>query len=316
MRRLRSSPGANADSAAEMLATRLISAAILGPLIIGVVLLGEPWLSILVGIVAFLALIEVIALLDAGGFQPPQVLGILAGIAVFAAMLVSANRDGVGGLLADLLTATQPPGLPAVVMAAAVLLLGIVGFTRSDPRSGFVTWGLTVFGVAYVGLLTPFLAIAAHLGPAYGSASTAIGALGLHAGAAWAITLLLVVWGYDTGAFAAGRWLGRRHLLETISPSKTVEGVLGGLVLATIAAGIGAWLIGLEPWHPLVIGPLVGMAAQAGDLAESMLKRAAGRKDSGDLIPGHGGILDRLDSFLFAAPVLVGYAMLVAGFRA
>ncbi|MEO8510115.1 MAG: phosphatidate cytidylyltransferase [Chloroflexota bacterium] len=299
-----------------MLATRLISAAILGPLIIAVVLLGEPWLSILVGVVAFLALIEVIALLDAGGFEPPQVLGIVAGIAVFAAVLVSANRDSVGGLLADLLVATQPPGLPAVVIAAAVLLLGIVGFTRSDPRAGFVTWSVTTFGVVYVGLLTPFLAIAAHLGPGDGSASTAVGALGLRAGAAWAITLLIVVWGYDTGAFAAGRWLGRRHLLETISPSKTVEGVLGGLVLATIAAVIGAWLIGLAPWHPLVIGPLVGLAAQAGDLAESMLKRAACRKDSGDLIPGHGGILDRLDSFLFAAPVLVGYAMLVAGFRA
>jgi phosphatidate cytidylyltransferase len=104
--------------------------------------------------------------------------------------------------------------------------------------------------------------------------------------------------------------------LESISPSKTVEGVLGGLIAATLAAGIGAWLIGLPAWHPLVIGPVVGLAAQAGDLAESMLKRAAGRKDSGTLIPGHGGILDRLDSFLFAAPVLVAYAMLVAGFRA
>jgi phosphatidate cytidylyltransferase len=92
-----------------------------------------------------------------------------------------------------------------------------------------------------------------------------------------------------------------------------VEGLLGGLLAATLAAGLGAALIGLEPWHPLIIGPLVGLAAQAGDLAESMLKRAADRKDSGFIIPGHGGMLDRIDSFLFAAPVLAGYAMLVAG---
>jgi phosphatidate cytidylyltransferase len=84
-------------------------------------------------------------------------------------------------------------------------------------------------------------------------------------------------------------------------------------VAATIAAGIGAALVGLEPWHPLLLGPVVGMAAQAGDLAESLLKRAAGRKESGFLVPGHGGILDRVDSFLFAAPVLAGYALLVAG---
>ena len=88
----------------------------------------------------------------------------------------------------------------------------------------------------------------------------------------------------------------------------------GGLITATLAAGIGAWLIGLQPWHPLVIGPLVGLAAQAGDLAESMLKRAAGRKESGFLIPGHGGILDRVDSFLFAAPMLAGYALLIVGY--
>ena len=85
------------------------------------------------------------------------------------------------------------------------------------------------------------------------------------------------------------------------------------LVLATIGAGVGAALVGLEAWHPLIIGPVVGAFAQAGDLAESMLKRAAGRKESGVLVPGHGGILDRIDSFLFAAPVLAGYALLVAG---
>jgi phosphatidate cytidylyltransferase len=89
--------------------------------------------------------------------------------------------------------------------------------------------------------------------------------------------------------------------------------VFGGMVAATLAAGLGSWLVGLEPWHALVIGPLVGLAAQAGDLSESLLKRAAVRKDSGFLIPGHGGMLDRIDSFLFAAPVLAVYAMLAAG---
>jgi len=136
----------------------------------------------------------------------------------------------------------------------------------------------------------------------------------LRSGAAWTLTLLLVVWGYDTGAFLTGRWLGRRRLIDHISPSKTIEGMAGGLIMGTLAAGIGAWLIGLPPWNPLVIGPLVGLAAQAGDLAESMLKRAAGRKESGFLIPGHGGVLDRVDSFLFAAPILAGYALLVAGY--
>ena len=84
-------------------------------------------------------------------------------------------------------------------------------------------------------------------------------------------------------------------------------------MLATVAAHVGAVLIGLEPWHPLIIGPVVGIAAQAGDLAESILELAAGRKESGFLVPGHGGVLDRIDSFLFAAPVLAGYALLVAG---
>jgi phosphatidate cytidylyltransferase len=130
---------------------------------------------------------------------------------------------------------------------------------------------------------------------------------------AWTLTLVLVVWGYDSGAYLIGRMVGRTRLVDHISPSKTIEGLVGGLVAATLAAGIGAALLGLEPWHPLIIGPVVGMAAQAGDLAESLLKRAAGRKESGFLVPGHGGILDRVDSFLFAAPVLAGYALLVAG---
>ena len=315
MPRWPSSPAASgATGPSRVLRTRIISAAILGPLVVLVVLIGEPWLSLMVGLVAFLALVELIALLDAGGFEPPQVLGLLIGLAITAAGLVAANQAQVGGVLSDLLRATDPPGVVAMIVAGSLILLGVVGFTRADPARGFVTWSVTFFGVGYVGVLAPFFVVVAHLAPPGGTAATPLGVLNLHSGTAWGLMLILVVWGYDSGAFLSGRWLGRRHLIDHISPSKTIEGLAGGLLTATIAAGIGAALVGLPAWQPLVIGPLVGLAAQAGDLAESMLKRAAGRKESGFLVPGHGGVLDRIDSFLFAAPILAAWALLVAGF--
>src|SRR3990170_3591638 len=296
-----------------MLRTRVLTGAILAPLILAIVVLGEPWLSLMIGIAAFLAFVELVALLDAAGYEPPQVLTILAGMALTAAGLVSANAERVCGLLTTLLSALDPPGLVAATLIAAVMLMAAAAFTRPDPRAGFVTWAMSSFGLAYIGLLLPTIVLVAHLAPPGGSWTTPVGVLGLGSGVAWALLLVLVVWGYDIGAYLTGRLIGRRRMLDHISPSKTVEGLAGGLVLATVAAGIGAALVGLEPWHPLIIGPLGGLSAQVGDLAESMLKRAAGRKESGFLVPGHGGILDRIDSFLFAAPVLAGYALLVAG---
>lgn len=296
-----------------MLRTRLLTAAVLAPMIITVVLIGEPWLSILVGIAAFLAFVELVGLLDAAGHEPPQVLTIGTGMAITAAGLVTANEGAVGGAGGYLVSVLDPPGIVTATLVASILLLSVAAFMRSDPGRGFTSWAMTSFGVTYVGLLLPAIVLVAHLAPPGGSSTTPVGVLGIGSGVAWTLLLVLVVWGYDTGAYLIGRWIGRRRLVEHISPSKTVEGLAGGLVVATLAAGIGAALVGLDAWHPLVIGPAVGLAAQAGDLVESMLKRAAGRKESGFLVPGHGGVLDRVDSFLFAAPVLAGYAILAAG---
>ncbi|MDP9271283.1 MAG: phosphatidate cytidylyltransferase [Chloroflexota bacterium] len=297
-----------------MLRTRLITAAILVPIVLAVIAVGEPWISILVALIIFLGLAELISLIDAAGFDPPQMLLLIGGVAVGGAGLLVANQDNISGLPADLLRATQPVSLVVIAFIAAVLLLSFAGFTRADPRRGFATWAVSSFGVAYLCILAPYIVLVAHLAPSGGSAASVIGPLNLRSGTAWAVLLVLVVWGYDSGAFLTGRWLGRTRLITHISPSKTVEGLAGGLVVATLGAGLGGWLVGLPAWHPLVVGPVVGLAAQAGDLAESMLKRAADRKESGFLIPGHGGVLDRIDSFLFAAPVLAAYALLVAGY--
>ena len=187
------------------------------------------------------------------------------GLLVAGATLIAANQDSVGELLSGLLSATVIPGLPVVAFVAAVLVLAVAAFTRPDPRAGFLTWATSSFGVAYISLLLPFVAVVGHLGPADGSAATQVGGLALKAGTAWLITLLLLVWGYDTGAYLTGRWIGRRRLIDHVSPSKTIEGLAGGLVAATIAAGIGTWLVGMAPWHA------------AGDRAAGRPRGAGGR---------------------------------------
>lgn len=124
--------------------------------------------------------------------------------------------------------------------------------------------------------------------------------------------LLLMIWAADVGAFFAGHALGRHKLAPEISPGKTWEGVAGGFVLAAMVALVGANLIGLDVARTVAISLLTVAASIVGDLTESLLKRQAGVKDSGALLPGHGGVLDRLDSLFAAAPVFLT-AWLVSG---
>jgi phosphatidate cytidylyltransferase len=122
----------------------------------------------------------------------------------------------------------------------------------------------------------------------------------------WVLFTLALVWAADTGAFFAGRWLGRVPLAPRVSPKKTWEGVLGGIALAAVVAWVAAtWVFGLAAWPFVFTCVAVAALSIVGDLTESMLKRAAGLKDSGNLFPGHGGMLDRIDSVTAAAPALV-----------
>ncbi len=273
-----------------MLRQRLVSAAILVPVVVAIFLLGRPWIdAFLVGLGA-LAAREAFALLGAAGYRGFARYGV-----VLAAVLVA------GG------SAPTDPFVPAGLAALGALLAGAGAFTLAQPRDGLGTWIATVFGAGYVGLLG-FASRLLVMAPAV-PAGAALEGLG--GGRGWLLLLVATVWSYDSCAYAFGRAFGRRRFLQHISPSKTYAGLLGGLAGAVLVAALVLAELGRSPLEGLPVGLLVGLAAQGGDLAESMLKRAAGAKDSGRLIPGHGGLLDRIDSFLFAAPVLAGYLALV-----
>jgi phosphatidate cytidylyltransferase len=266
-----------------MLRDRVRSAAILVPPLLIALWLGGGWILLVVAIVTVLGAYEAFRLLTAAGHASMPALGIVLALVIALGDSVKVVPGGSGILFAGL----------------GVVLVGIGALTRLDPREGVAFFATTTFGALYLGLLG-FVARLAST-DAYVDRSSVLGWLGSER--AWILVLLLVVWAYDTTAYIAGRRFGVRPFMHHISPSKTVEGVAGGLGAAVIVGAVLVGLFGRPLLAGAVLGLVVGAAAQAGDLAESMLKRAAGAKESGRLIPGHGGILDRIDSFLFAAPV-------------
>jgi len=272
-----------------MLRERVLSAALLVPPLVVALILGGPWIVAVVALATGLAAIEAYRLLRAAGHPSLPTLGTLLAVAIVADAAAPQLVAGSGLLLG----------------AVGMIIVALGVFALPDPRDGVATWMTTVFGALYVALLG-FVVRLGHAAPAL-PADAPLAGLGAERG--WILLLVLGVWAYDTGAYFAGRRIGGPRFLQHISPSKTYAGLIGGLLVATLVTA--AMLAGLreDPLAALVLGPLIGLAAQAGDLAESLLKRAAGAKDSGSLIPGHGGILDRIDSFLFAAPIVTLYVV-------
>jgi len=244
---------------------RVITAAILIPVVLLTTLFAPDWIfAAVIGLVCALAVEEFLSLgVKSGIGRPGRWFLAPAGIVGFSFF---------GGL----------DWAIAVFGAATISLMSVSIFTNPmDAALGRVAIGLA--GVAYCSMTLGFLVLTSR---------RAI------------IVLFAIIWAGDTTAYYLGRAFGRHLLAPNVSPKKTVEGAVAGLIGSVVAGTAGGmWILG-EPWLKFAgISALIAVVGQVGDLAESVLKRSAGVKDSSSILPGHGGILDRLDSLFFATPL-------------
>ncbi len=268
-----------------MLLPRLLTAFVGIPLVLGLIHLGSlPFLAFVLGVVA-LAAYEYAVILRVGrrGSQLPLV--VLGSVILAGALALggpSFNRE----IPASLASAA----LSAIILAS--FLWEVFRRERSFDRAA-----LSLAGTLLVGWGLGHLALLRDLRPN---------------GEAWTFCLVAAVWAMDTAAYAAGHAVGRAKLAPSLSPKKTWEGAIAGFAAAVGVVFLfrARALAGLSAGGAAAVGAVIGTLGQLSDLAESMIKRAAGVKDSANLLPGHGGVLDRFDSFLLSAPA-VYYTVLI-----
>lgn len=266
------------------LGQRIITALIAIPVVLAIVWLGGWWAFAAATIVVILGAYELHRMMLHEGYHPL----ILISLALSVLFLVAAMLPQLRLLLLE-------SGLVIALLVTFPLL-----FFRKKLEGAMVDWSLT-------------LAIAIYLGWPLSLFPLLRGfQVGISPGFWWVLTVLLGVWGFDTGAFFTGHFIGRHKLAPNISPAKTWEGVIGGMILSITAALLFTTLPLGVPWYlAILLGILIGVAATLGDLAESLIKRQTHVKDSGQIMPGHGGILDRIDSMLFAVIVVYIFAQLI-----
>lgn len=256
--------------------TRVIVGLVAGAAVLVPIYLGGGWFVGLILAVALVGSHEMYHLLDLGGFKPITWLGILWAVAITAAFW-------------------QPALLPLSLVLTVGSIVTIV-HCLFRPDQPVYTWMSTTLGAAYLGV-------------ALGSAL----ALRLLPAGLWLFLFgILLVWANDVSAYFVGVLWGRRRIWPRLSPKKTWEGTISGWAAAGIAGGLLAWAmpIAITPAVGVLTGLLCGVLAFFGDLSISMLKRQVGAKDSGAVFPGHGGMLDRIDSLLFVLPIVYQVALL------
>ena len=264
------------------LALRLASAAVGMPIIIGAILIGGPLFSALMALILVVALGEIAVIVKLKPSGPLFLVAVAATGAIIGVAAADANIPLLWPILAGIL------GIAAVTTIVAVRT---VEQPHPDQLQLILNRGLAMLAA------TAYLAI---------PGATFIAVRGSEQGTDWMLLAVLAVMSTDAAAYAGGRLLGRHQLAPSVSPNKTVEGAIFGWL-----GGFGATIaldqilnLDAEIWPLVLLAIVLPIASQIGDLAESLFKRAMDVKDSSNLIPGHGGVLDRLDSLLFGLPVV------------
>jgi len=280
------------DRPKQSVGQRWLAALILMPVVLGFVLAGGWWAFVAAGVVVIVCVFELYQMMLQAGYHPL----IWISLALSFLFLVAA-------MLPKFSLVILQTGLGGVLLISFPLL-----FFRKKLEGVVRDWAMTLAISIYVGWsMSCFLVLRGYeqLVINFPHAPWIV----LPRGLWWVLFVLLGMWGADSAAFFTGRYLGRHKLAPHISPGKTWEGVAGGLVLSVIAALIlTVGPLGI-PWYlAIVLGLLIGVAGVLGDLSESLIKRQMDVKDSGQLIPGHGGLLDRVDSLLFAVIVVFLFA--------
>jgi phosphatidate cytidylyltransferase len=264
---------------------RLLTSVIGIPIVVAVLWFGGWWSFAAAVLVCIWGIYELHTMMLHEGYRPVVVVSLALSLLFLVAAMFS-----------------QPLRLQLLEIGISLALLVSfpVLFFRGKLEGAMLDWSLTMALALYLGWPMSLLLILRGY------------QVGLSSGLWWLFTLFGCIWGCDTGAFFAGHFFGRHKLAPRISPGKTWEGVFGGLIFSILAAVLFTTLPMGIPWYlAVLLGLLTGVAGILGDLAESLIKRQTHVKDSGQFLPGHGGILDRIDSLLFGVLVVFVFAQLL-----
>ena len=255
--------------------TRIISSIVSLPILLAIIYFGTPFhFFLLLEFAIFIGLYEFYRMIEKGGLGCYKWAGIILGILLSFAIFKGAYIN--------------------LVIAASVIILFIIRiFEGNTSDNTFSYVSNTIFGIVYVSFLMSYLGVIRASGDN---------------GRELIFFVLLITWMGDTTAYYGGKGFGKHKLAPAISPKKTVEGAIIGLIGSIVGAIIAkSWFLDISILNAIAAGILIGVFGQFGDLSESIIKRNLQVKDSGGIIPGHGGILDRVDSLLFSAPVFYYY---------